>query len=243
MQVAEQGKHIARHPGSSIGARVVGLVAPAVAARVEADHLQAVRVQALDPPEHRIVALEAGRAPVDEHDGMALPVHLVVERMALVREVRHRALFRRRRHRGRMVIDDHPVPVALAIDEAEPCRDARRLSILHVREGVVAAVDRGIYVETNFSWSIDDSRNKFQFGCEWGQLIEDGRLTSVVRNPNYRGISSNFWRSLKGVGDRDSYFVGGASQCGKGEPNQAVPVGHATPACLFAAVDVFGGAA
>ena len=108
---------------------------------------------------------------------------------------------------------------------------------------LVAAVDRGIFVETNFSWSIDDSRNKFQFGCEWGQLIENGRLTKVVRNPNYRGISSAFWRSLKGVGGRDSYQVGGASQCGKGEPNQAVRVGHATPACLFAAVDVFGGSA
>ena len=110
-------------------------------------------------------------------------------------------------------------------------------------DDLVAGVERGVYVETNFSWSIDDSRNKFQFGCEWGQLIEDGRLTKVVRNPNYRGISESFWRSLKGVGDKDSYVVGGASQCGKGEPNQAVRVGHATPACLFANVDVFGGAA
>ena len=110
-------------------------------------------------------------------------------------------------------------------------------------EDLIAGVERGVYVETNFSWSIDDSRNKFQFGCEWGQLIEDGRLTKVVRNPNYRGISSGFWRSLKGVGDRASYVVGGASQCGKGEPNQAVRVGHATPPCLFADVDVFGGAA
>jgi len=110
-------------------------------------------------------------------------------------------------------------------------------------DDLIAQVERGIYAETNFSWSIDDSRNKFQFGCEWGQMIEDGRLTEVVRNPNYRGISSNFWRSLKGVGDRSSYFIGGAPQCGKGEPNQAVPVGHATPACLFADVDVFGGVA
>lgn len=110
-------------------------------------------------------------------------------------------------------------------------------------DDLIAGVERGVYVETNFSWSIDDSRNKFQFGCEWGQLIEDGRLTKPVRNPNYRGISSSFWRSLKGVGDRASYLVGGASQCGKGEPNQAVRVGHATPPCLFANVDVFGGAA
>jgi len=26
-------------------------------------------------------------------------------------------------------------------------------------------------MRTNLSWSIDDSRNKFQFGCEWGELM------------------------------------------------------------------------
>jgi len=108
-------------------------------------------------------------------------------------------------------------------------------------EQLIVQVERGVFVETNFAWSIDDSRNKFQFGCEWGQLIEDGRLTKVVRNPNYRGISAGFWRSLKGVGGPDTYAVGGATMCGKGEPNQAIRVGHATPACLFGAVEVFGG--
>src|SRR6266850_4117832 len=61
---------------------------------------------------------------------------------------------------------------------------------------MIAAVEHGIYMRTNCSWSIDDSRNKFKFGCEWGQLIEGGRLTAVVKNPNYRGISATFWRSL-----------------------------------------------
>jgi predicted Zn-dependent protease len=108
-------------------------------------------------------------------------------------------------------------------------------------EELVAGVERGVYLETNNSWSIDDSRNKFQFGCEWGRLIEDGELTTVVRNPGYRGISATFWRSLKGVGSADTVVVMGTPNCGKGEPNQQIFVGHASPACLFADVDVFGG--
>lgn len=109
-------------------------------------------------------------------------------------------------------------------------------------EDMVAGVERGVYLETNNSWSIDDSRNKFQFGCEWGRLIEDGQLTTVVRNPGYRGISATFWRSLKAVGTADTVQVMGTPNCGKGEPNQVIFVGHASPACLFGDVAVFGGA-
>jgi predicted Zn-dependent protease len=107
---------------------------------------------------------------------------------------------------------------------------------------MIAAIDHGIYLETNCSWSIDDSRNKFQFGCERGRLIDHGRLGSVVKNPNYRGISATFWRSLKMAGNQETVDVLGTPGCGKGEPNQAVCVGHASPACVFADVDVFGGA-
>jgi predicted Zn-dependent protease len=95
-------------------------------------------------------------------------------------------------------------------------------------------------MQTNASWSIDDSRNKFQFGCEWGQRIRGGRLAEVVRNPNYRGISATFWRSLAMVGDASTVQVLGSPFCGKGEPNQLIRVGHASPACKFSAVAVFG---
>jgi predicted Zn-dependent protease len=108
-------------------------------------------------------------------------------------------------------------------------------------EDMVAAVERGVYMQTNCSWSIDDSRNKFQFGCEWGQLVENGKLTTVVKNPNYRGVSATFWRSLKMVGSHDTWQLLGSPYCGKGEPNQVVRVGHASPTCLFADVEVFGG--
>jgi predicted Zn-dependent protease len=106
---------------------------------------------------------------------------------------------------------------------------------------MIAAVEHGVYMRTNRSWSIDDSRNKFQFGCEWGQLIEGGRLTTVVKNPNYRGISATFWRSLKMVGNQGTVEILGTPNCGKGEPNQVMRTGHAAPACLFANVEVFGG--
>ena len=107
--------------------------------------------------------------------------------------------------------------------------------------GMISGVERGVMMRTNLSWSIDDSRNKFQFGCEWGELIENGRITGVVKNPNYRGVSAEFWRSLAKVGNRDTFEVHGTLYCGKGEPNQVIHVGHASPACLFENVEVFGG--
>src|SRR5690606_32744412 len=109
-------------------------------------------------------------------------------------------------------------------------------------EDMVRAVERGVYMESNCSWSIDDSRNKFQFGCEWGRVIVDGELRHVVKKPNYRGVSASFWRSLAMVGDESTVQVLGTPFCGKGEPNQVIRVGHASPACLFRNVETFGGA-
>jgi predicted Zn-dependent protease len=121
-----------------------------------------------------------------------------------------------------------------------------RMSNLNLEPGasslqeMIAATELGVLMQTNRSWSIDDSRNKFQFGCEWGRMIRDGQLAEIVRDPNYRGISATFWRSLAQVGDAATMEVMGTPYCGKGEPNQAIRVGHASPACRFTGVDVFG---
>lgn len=106
---------------------------------------------------------------------------------------------------------------------------------------LIASIENGIVMQTNTSWSIDDSRNKFQFGCERARVIKDGVIGAVVKNPNYRGISATFWRNLKGLGNAATVEVLGTPTCGKGEPNQAIRVGHATPPGLFADVQVFGG--
>lgn len=108
-------------------------------------------------------------------------------------------------------------------------------------EELISSIEKGVLMHTNTSWSIDDSRNKFQFGCELGELIENGERKGIVKNPNYRGISATFWRALKGVGSKETVEVLGTPYCGKGEPNQVIRVGHASPACLFGNIDIFGG--
>ncbi len=108
-------------------------------------------------------------------------------------------------------------------------------------DALIAGVADGVLMDTNRSWSIDDRRDKFQFGCEWARRIRDGRLAELVRNPNYRSRSATFWQSLDGVGDRSTLRVMGTPNCGKGEPNQMIATGHASPPCRFRQVQVFGG--
>jgi predicted Zn-dependent protease len=134
---------------------------------------------------------------------------------------------------------------ARACDWNRPAID--RMANLNLEPGdsgfdeLVSGIEYGVLMDTNRSWSIDDSRNKFQFGCELGRLIVEGELKGLVRNPNYRGISATFWRNLAAVGDARSFEVWGTPNCGKGEPNQVIHVGHASPACVFRNVEIFGG--
>jgi len=108
-------------------------------------------------------------------------------------------------------------------------------------EDMIKSIENGVLMKTNRSWSIDDQRDKFQFGCEIGYLIKDGEVKNVVRSPNYEGRTIPFWNSLKMVGDRNTVDDFGTSNCGKGEPNQAVRVGHQSPACLFSNISIFAG--
>lgn len=106
---------------------------------------------------------------------------------------------------------------------------------------IISSIENGVLMDSNRSWSIDDFRNKFQFGCEYGRRIRNGKLAEVVRNPNYRGVTVPFWRGLTQVGNESTQEVYGTPYCGKGEPNQIIRVGHASPVCAFENVEVFGG--
>ncbi|MFN2590774.1 MAG: TldD/PmbA family protein, partial [Actinomycetota bacterium] len=103
---------------------------------------------------------------------------------------------------------------------------------------IIGDTTDGIFMTTNQSWSIDDKRVNFQFGCEAAWRIKDGRLTELYRNPNYTGITTEFWRSCDAVGGRDDWVVWGTPNCGKGQPGQVARVGHGTPPARFRNVQV-----
>lgn len=120
-----------------------------------------------------------------------------------------------------------------------------RISNLNIEPGdasledLIQSISKGILMISNRSWSIDDQRVNFQFGCEYGKLIEDGQIKQTVCNPNYRGKTVPFWNQLKKVGNHSTFETYGSPFCGKGEPNQLSRVGHASPACLFSNVEIF----
>ena len=105
-------------------------------------------------------------------------------------------------------------------------------------EAMIAATDDGIYMDTNRSWSIDDKRLNFQFGCEIAWEIKDGRLGRMLRNPTYTGIGPQFWASMDMVGGPDEWVFWGTANCGKGQPVQTGHTGHPSVPARFTNVRV-----
>jgi TldD protein len=103
---------------------------------------------------------------------------------------------------------------------------------------IIGDTKDGVFMTTNSSWSIDDHRVNFQFGCEIAWRIEDGRLTQMYRNPNYTGITTEFWQSCDAVGGREDWTLWGTPNCGKGQPGQVARVGHGASPARFRNVQV-----
>ena len=87
-------------------------------------------------------------------------------------------------------------------------------------EDILSEIDDGIYMDTVKSWSIDDERKYFQFGCEIGRLIKGGKLTTTIKNPTYSGCTVDFWNKCTAIADSRSYRIWGTPNCGKGQPGQ-----------------------
>ena len=105
-------------------------------------------------------------------------------------------------------------------------------------EELISGVDRGIYIVGDKSWSIDMQRYNFQFTGQRFFRIENGRLAGQLKDVAYQATTTDFWRSMAAVGGPETYLLGGAFNCGKGQPGQVAPVSHGSPTALFRAVNV-----
>jgi TldD protein len=100
-------------------------------------------------------------------------------------------------------------------------------------EEIIKNTEKGIVLDGDKSWSIGSNREQFHFATEIGWLIEDGEITEVVKNATYKDATVHFWNALSAVGDQSTWEVHFVDNCGKGQPNQVMQLGHGVPVCRF----------
>ena len=100
-------------------------------------------------------------------------------------------------------------------------------------DDIVRNTERGVILDGDKSWSIGSNREQFHFATDIGWLVEDGRVTQVVKNATYQGETVKFYNSLTAVGDASTWQVCYVDNCGKGQPNQIMQLGHGVPVCRF----------
>ena len=105
-------------------------------------------------------------------------------------------------------------------------------------DDMIADTEDGIYMLTNSSWSIDDKRLNFQFGCEMAYEIKNGKLGRLLKNPTYQGITPQFWGSCDAIANSDHWTIWGTPNCGKGQPMQVGHTGHGAAPARFRNVRV-----
>jgi TldD protein len=81
-------------------------------------------------------------------------------------------------------------------------------------------------------------RYNFQFTGQRFFAIRNGQLAGQLRDVAYQATTTDFWGSLEAVGGEDTYLLGGAFNCGKGQPGQVAPVSHGCPSALVRDVRV-----
>ena len=103
---------------------------------------------------------------------------------------------------------------------------------------LIAGVEDGIYIAGDKSWSIDMQRYNFQFTGQRFYKISGGRLAGQLRDVAYQATTTDFWNAMEAVGGPQTYVLGGAFNCGKGQPSQVAPVSHGCPSALMRGIRI-----
>jgi TldD protein len=103
---------------------------------------------------------------------------------------------------------------------------------------LIAGVTDGIYVVGDKSWSIDMQRYNFQFTGQRFFRIRNGQLTGQLRDVAYQATTTDFWNAMEAIGGPQTYVLGGAFNCGKGQPAQVAPVSHGCPSVVMRGIRI-----
>lgn len=107
----------------------------------------------------------------------------------------------------------------------------------HTVEEIISSTESGIYMEGIKSWSIDDIRYNFQFGCEIAWEIQNGKRVRMLKNPTYTSNSPEFWSNCDAIA-HDDWQLWGIPNCGKGEPYQTIFVSHGASTARFLQIQI-----
>jgi TldD protein len=103
---------------------------------------------------------------------------------------------------------------------------------------IIAATDRGIAIEGDGSFSIDQQRYNAQFGGQVFHEIKGGKIVGQLKDVAYQIRTPDFWNSMDMIGGQKSYFMGGAFNDGKGQPPQSNAVSHGCVPSRFRNINV-----
>ena len=93
-------------------------------------------------------------------------------------------------------------------------------------EELLESVKKGVYIKSYMEWNIDDKRYNQKYTGLESYLIENGKITKLVKSPTLEITTPAFWKSVDAVG-KDLDFSAGS--CGKSDPMQGIPVWFGGP--------------
>jgi TldD protein len=105
-------------------------------------------------------------------------------------------------------------------------------------DDMIKDVEKGIYINGNGSFSIDQQRYNFQFGGQTFHEIKNGKIVGMLNDVAYQANTQEFWNSCSAVCDESDYRLGGSFNDGKGQPSQSSAVSHGSSTTRFNGVNV-----
>ena len=105
-------------------------------------------------------------------------------------------------------------------------------------EDIIAATDRGIAIEGDGSFSIDQQRYNSQFGGQLFYEIKGGKVVGMLKDVAYQMRTPEFWNALDMLGGKKSYMLGASFFDGKGQPGQVNAVSHGCPPTRHRGINV-----